>query len=152
MVRSPRIQLHTDLWPIVRCILQGELTDADYEELFQSFERLWQRREQFFLIIDIRQSANSTPRRRQLIGDWMKENRALIQRYSLGSAVIVDSAILRGALTAINWIAQPETPSDYVRNWEEAAKKALLALEKHQLLTDALRAQVQGRGLNPHSS
>lgn len=133
----------TTFWPVVRCTPRGDMTDADYQTLFREFQKLWDKGDKFFVITDTRHSSNASAKQRQLIGDWMKANSASIRRTSLGSVVIVESAIVRGALTAINWIAQPDLQNDYVKSWEQALELALKALEKAGLLTDALRARLK---------
>lgn len=137
------IEFDTSLWPIVRSTPRGLVTDEHYEQMFREYEKLWKKGEKFLSINDTRFSSSGTPRQRQLIGDWMKRSQANIKHYSLGSVVIVDSTIIRGALTAIGWIAQPDIQSIYVKNWEQAVQAVTKLLEAQGLMTDTLRAKLR---------
>ncbi len=119
-----RIDVDISAWPVVLITPRGEASDAQYMEMFRTIEDLWRRKEKFLAITDTRFTSVGSARQRQLIGDWMKKHESLTNQYSLGSIIILSSAIVRGALTAINWIAQPRTPSIYVATPEEAYDRA----------------------------
>lgn len=130
------IEVDSTSWPVVLVRPRGELTEAHYREMFRAIEALWARKEKFLTITDTRRSAVGSARERQLIGDWMKAREELTNSYSLGSIIIVSSSIVRGAMTAINWIAQPKIPSHYVSTPREAAEHARKLLLSSGLRTD----------------
>ena len=137
------IEVDLSLWPVVRIVPRGLLADDDLRFMFSSFDALWKKEQQFFAITDTRFAQNISARQRQMIGEWMKLNKAPMKKSSLGSVVIVESAIIRGALTAIGWLAQTDPPSEYLKNWEEAMASAVRSLEKHGLMTDNLRSKLK---------
>jgi hypothetical protein len=128
-----RIDIDTSLWPVVRVTPYGNLTDADYEAMFKSFDTLWRRRERMLSLTDTRKSGNATPKQRQMIGEWLKTNTNTMERYSLGSVVLVESTLVRGALTAIDWISGSKIRSEYVGNWNQAVDKVKELLIKQGL-------------------
>lgn len=50
---------------------------------------------------------------RQLTATWIKERQARLKRLNKGDAIYVPSSLLRGALTAIDWLAPPPSPRHY---------------------------------------
>ncbi len=141
-----RIDVDTSLFPIVRVTPLGTLTDEDYENMFRQVEALWRRGERFMTITDTRKSGTATARQRTLIGEWMKKNAALTERWSMGSIIIVESTIVRGALTAIEWVAQPRVKSDYVGNWEQAVEKARGILARNGMPGDVILSKLRHAG------
>ncbi len=137
------ISIDATSWPIVTFILRGAISDDEFERLFVEVEKYWRRGDRFLTITDTRGASNASARQRQRIGEWMKENQASIQQTSIGSIVILQSVIARGALTAINWIAQPELPSEYAKDWVQASEMATRMLDRHDMLTDKLRRALQ---------
>jgi len=137
------ISIDVTSWPIVGFTLRGAITDDEFERLFVEVEKYWRRGDRFLTITDTRAAANASARQRQRIGEWMKENQASIRQTSIGSIVILQSVIVRGALTAINWIAQPELPPEYAKDWAQASELATRMLERHDMLTDKLRLRLQ---------
>lgn len=129
-----RIVVDTSCWPVVLVIPRGEVPDDRYREMFSTFDTLWARKERFLTITDTRHSTQTSARQRQLIAEWMKSKEEQTLTYSLGSIIIISSAIVRGALTAINWIVQPRLASVYVSNTAEAVDQA-----KSMLLSGGLR-------------
>ena len=119
-----RIEVDISSWPVVVVTPHGEASDAQYMEMFRTIEGLWKRQEKFLTITDTRFSSVGSARQRQLIGDWMKKHEESTNKYSLGSIIIISSALVRGAMTAINWIAQPRIQSIYVGTPEEAYDQA----------------------------
>jgi len=142
MPSSNGIEIDVSLWPVVRCTPRGRVADGDYEAMFARFEKLWAKGDRFFTITDTRFSDRGTALQRQLIGEWMKKNAATIKRHSLGSIVIVESALVRGALTAIGWVAQTDLQSSYVKDWAQASRLAIEGLERAGALNDSLRARL----------
>lgn len=123
-MRETRIEVDTSAWPVVFITPRGAASDAQYLEMFRTIEGLWKREEKFLTITDTRFTSVGDARQRQLIGDWVKKNDELASKYSLGSIIILASALVRGAMTAINWIAQPRNPSIYVGSPDEAYDRA----------------------------
>jgi hypothetical protein len=130
------VEVDSASWPIVLVRPRGELSELQYQQMFRAIEALWARKEKFLTITDTRRSGAGSARQRQLIGDWMKTHEEQSNLYSMGSIIIVSSAVVRGAMTAINWIAQPKVPSHFVSSPREAAEHARKFLLASGLRTD----------------
>jgi hypothetical protein len=65
---------------------------------------------------------------RRRIAEWSKAQEDRTRAYHLGTAMIVRSAVVRGALTAINWLSRPITPQPVYTDPREGAEWCLGAL------------------------
>lgn len=142
------LEINTSLWPIVITTPRGEVTDADFQRLFATFDVFWKRGEQFVTISDTSVIGTVSAKQRQMVGEWLKQNRASIEKLSIGAVLVVESALMRGAMTAIGWVSQSPLDMTYVKNWEQATDAALGLLEKSYLPTAGLRPRLleAGRG------
>src|SRR6185312_5257775 len=57
---------------------------------------------------------------RARVAEWARSVSGVVALYSLGHAVIVSSALVRGALTAIGWVHRSPAPERYVATAREA--------------------------------
>jgi hypothetical protein len=97
--------------PLVVVTSTGESSNEDYDAYLERLTALVRRRQRYAIVFDARRSARPTPRQRQKQADWMQANSSAIRSYNVGIAFVIDSAIVRGALTAILWLQ--ETPSPH---------------------------------------
>jgi hypothetical protein len=103
------IDLDLSSWPIVVTRPRGgvlqdhELTD--YIERFRT--EIKRRTGRYVSILDLRDSPTLTPVQRRTISNGMDEDRAST-RQCVGAAMVFESAIMRGLLTAILWLRQPK--------------------------------------------
>lgn len=96
----------------------------------------------FVTVSNMTSSRDVSARQRQMVGEWLKKNKTSIQRYSAGGVLIVDSALLRGALTAIGWVYQAPLDMSYVKDWTEATDTALARLAKVGISEPGLRTRM----------
>ncbi len=69
--------------------------------------------------------ASHTADQRRLWADWTAESmEADVLKTTKASVILLDSALLRGALTALNWITPPEVPQHVCGATEEAVRRA----------------------------
>ncbi|HSC87394.1 MAG TPA: hypothetical protein VLC09_09005 [Polyangiaceae bacterium] len=136
------LELDTSLWPIVVSTPHGAISDGDLQRLFDTFDSFWKRGEMFVTVSNMTSSRDVSARQRQMVGEWLKKNKTSIQRYSAGGVLIVDSALLRGALTAIGWVYQAPLDMSYVKDWTEATDTALARLAKVGISEPGLRARM----------
>jgi hypothetical protein len=97
-------------------------------------------------LTDTRKSGNATPKQRQMIGEWLKANANTMESNSLGSVVLVESTLVRGALTAIDWVSGSRIRSEYVGNWNQAVDKVKELLVKHGLPYEDLTMKLRQAG------
>ena len=103
------IDLDLNAWPIVVTRPRGgvlqdhELTD--YLERFRA--EISRRRGVYVSVLDLRESPTLTPTQRRTISNGMDEDIAS-HKQCVGAALIFESAMMRGLLTAILWVRQPK--------------------------------------------
>ncbi|NUP11924.1 MAG: hypothetical protein HOW73_38245 [Polyangiaceae bacterium] len=118
---TPPIEFETRYFPLVVVVLHGLPTDSEYQWMFIEWERIYARREKFLALTDARNVTDrAPPKQRAMLADWTRKTEPLLLPYSCGSAIIVESAWVRGALTAIHWLHKPKVPQAYFTKVPEA--------------------------------
>jgi hypothetical protein len=101
----------TEHWPIVVLTCGETTTDEEQEAMFRDWEKVFARREPYACITDTRKVCDpGTAKSRARVAEWSKSVAPEVKRYSLGHALVVNSALVRGALTAINWVHKTPVP------------------------------------------
>lgn len=110
-----RITLKTSDWPIVLTTVEGDIDESNLVPYFAEFQsRVLARAQLFSSIVDAtRITSAPSARVRRLIADWEVEHGAVGERYNVGVAIVTTSALVRGAMTAIQWISPPRVPTTY---------------------------------------
>lgn len=124
------IEIDDSRWPLVTARFEGTATDAEFDAYLARMGELITRGKVMCLILDAR-AAGSTPaiqRRKQ--ADWMKRYERELRTQSAGTAFVITSAIVRGALTAILWVQPIPNEHTVVATIEEAERWALAQLAK----------------------
>lgn len=120
----------TDLkrWPLVVTTLSGIVSLDDTERLAKAHMDLLERRELHASVFDAtRVSAVPDAVVRKRMGDFVTESAELSLVSTVCSGLVIPSAILRGALTAIHWIGRPVVP---VRSFETRAEAVSWCIEE----------------------
>jgi hypothetical protein len=134
-------EFHEDLLPISLLITKRTLVTNDVEGVFDYYRGLCRRGIKFVAISDVR-AARSMPdaKTRQRFGEGARRFSHESKLWSLGSGVILESNLIRGALIAIDWIARPETPTAYFESLRDSIDWAISKLEMaHIPITPAIR-------------
>lgn len=106
----PGIDIDLDHFPLVWITNHAGTTDADYVTLLGTISKLIDRGEKFVVITEATDFAFPGPSQRKLISDWMPTVKGRMNRCSLGTAMVLQNALQRGSITALNWIARPDVP------------------------------------------
>jgi hypothetical protein len=117
------IVLDLTLFPVVFSSLPPQFADHDVDRYFDAFRELHEREEPFLHISDLRHAAamsSSTMRKKAAL--FMEDERERSERLCRGSVQIADSAITRGAMTAIWWLSPPPYPHATAASLEEAVQ------------------------------
>lgn len=103
------IDLDISSWPIVVTRPRGGvLQDHELTDYLERFRvEIGKRLGMYVSVLDLRESPTLTPTQRRTISNGMDNDNAS-QRQCVGAALIFESAIMRGVLTAILWIKQPK--------------------------------------------
>jgi hypothetical protein len=92
----------------------SECSRAGLSQLFEGFEVQFARKQQYAVIIDasrITQAPDAAWRRE--LNDWQSAHAAETRRCNVGAALLITSPMVRGVMTAIEWLYPPITPRTY---------------------------------------
>jgi hypothetical protein len=102
-----------DLWPLVIIQAPAHSTFESIEYFCERQGDLFKRRERFATINDMtRMRGLLDARCRKHLADWTKAHDGEIRRWHVASANIVESALIRGVITAVHWFAKPPSPQE----------------------------------------
>lgn len=113
------IQIDESRWPLVLITFQGVPSDEVFDEYLAGMRRLLDKKEKHVYLLDGRKGGLLSREQRIKQGRWLKENKEDIVLYSLGAAVVLNSAVLRFVLTTIFLIQSPLAPQVVVSTMEE---------------------------------
>lgn len=98
-------------WPLVVVDWVGEVTFEEIDHHFDGMRALVERREPFVVVVDMKAVEGQTARHRQHGGQRLRELGDLASGVVIAAAHVVRSRLVRGALTAVYWIASPPFPT-----------------------------------------
>jgi hypothetical protein len=96
--------------PLLLVTFEGAATDAEFEAYLAAMSALLERRMITATVLDARRASGAGAAQRRRQAEWMKEHAALMRQYSAGTAFVIESALVRGVLTAILWLQPMESP------------------------------------------
>lgn len=83
--------------------------EIDQDSFYVELDRLLAKGERFATLHDLRGTRPDAKRRRRFT-DWASANEATLKARLAAHAVVVDSAFLRGIITAVLWMTAPPCP------------------------------------------
>lgn len=107
-------------WPVILLTAKGNLTAADGERHLREYRQLLDRNQKFAVICDARETTAAEAKLRKDYAEFLKVNRDDLNRLCKGTAFVISSPLIRGALTAIMWMATMPYPYDIFGSIEEA--------------------------------
>jgi hypothetical protein len=127
---APRYEFREELLPICLLHTRETLQAADVDGIFAHYRSLCERRIRFVAISDVRAALKlpdaATCQRFGEESDRLSEQ---LERWSLGGGVVLESALIRGALAAIEWLYHPRRPTAYFHDMHGAVSWAIRKLE-----------------------
>jgi RecJ-like exonuclease len=142
----------TDLWPLILMEFpERKLSDDALRGGLQAIEDLLDEarkaREKTYQVTDLTRMHELAPAsQRKYAGEWMKRTHALQRTASIGGANVTPSTIVRGLVTAINWIQPAPTPTIFVATRKEAFALAAKAFDDASVrLRPEVRLRLVGR-------
>jgi hypothetical protein len=114
------IEVNVERWPLVVVVFDGTPTQRDFDAFLGATLGILHRKQKHAYIVDARKGTMLPREMRQQQGEWLKTHKALIQSYSLGSAVVLKSSVLRFVLATIYLIQPPVSPTENFTTIEEA--------------------------------
>lgn len=115
------MDLDTGYYPILFLTIGSKYEVEDLRAFQAEMQPIFARRQKYVLIV--KTSPNSylpDAKMRKAVVEWWKSMADDQARWNLGTAVIVASAPIRGALTALSWLFTSPTPQVFVSNADEA--------------------------------
>ncbi len=94
---------------------------SHFVELEAAFLELYARRERLCFLADLQSLDRPDAAARKRAAEMEAKLDESSRRYSIGNVMIVRSAIVRGALTAVRWFHAASAPEFYVSSYSEAA-------------------------------
>lgn len=105
---------------IAWALLPRRSDDHELDELLRAFDAELELEERAVLVLDTRDAAVMTRAQRHRIADHLKEKSDDIRRHFVGVCAIVPSALARGTVSAILWLAPPGVPTKLFDTEDEA--------------------------------
>lgn len=90
------------------------MDDEDVDRMLADFTALLERRERFVALLDCRDMRMpANPKQRKRLADWQTQPETYegTRTHLRASAVLVRSAVVRGAATAVMWLFPPPAPT-----------------------------------------
>lgn len=135
-----------DVYPLIQITLPPELDAEAVRAMYRDLEEVRRRPGHYVTMVDTR----ALPRMpdavaRRALADGGESIGEHAQQFSLGTALIVQSELVRRALTAFNWIRHDrfKLPEVYVSNEAEACAWSVRQLDSKGATTATVRAFVR---------
>lgn len=130
---SGRLQLYVEKWPLVLLVLADGASKQEYAEFLDAMTKQVESMHMPFVTVTDMRRVHSVPQAdtRKHIAEWMASTAKTTR--AVGAVVILDNAIMRGALTALYWLFTPPTPQGVAKDWREAHTWALGQLRKNHV-------------------
>jgi len=119
------------MWPLVLITMPPVTTPADIEYMQRCYEHVFSAPVRHALIVDaspIVRVPDATLRRQMKA--FEDSRRAVIHVKNIGSAIIIQNALVRGAYTALRWISPQPAPNKAFATVEDAARWCVQGIEE----------------------
>jgi hypothetical protein len=118
------IELDLESWPLVTVCPRGRPGEEQMRQFLADYREMEdQRAEPYVLVLDLRYCDKISPAQRKMLTDDMAEPGE--DSHCKAMAMIFESKILRGILTAIFWVRRPPYPLSVFNDSKEANAWAL---------------------------
>ena len=111
-------------------MVEGVIERPELEPLEREVGALYAKKERFATLVEtsgIRAMPDAATRKR--LADWQNATRGDIGRYNVMTATVVSSTLVRGAMTAMNWVFRPPNPQLAVASFDEGLDACVRGLQ-----------------------
>lgn len=118
------------MWPMVVIGMPPVIVDEDIAYMCECYDHIFAAPARHALIVDttrITRVPQATMRRQ--LKDFEDSNRPIIRKKNIGSAIIIQSALVRGAYTALRWMSPQPAPNKAFSSMEAAARWCVEGIE-----------------------
>jgi hypothetical protein len=128
-VSGPKIIIDKSRFPLVTHTMCEGYGREDLEHMFREYDRLLAGEQRYALVIHFPLSVQMLMAAdRKLIADWWIPQRQRVAAMNIMYAIVLESPLLRGGLTALLWVIQPGNPHKVAATVEEGTSLAVEAL------------------------
>ncbi len=139
--------LDDTLFPFVRGVYFRSPTVGDLDLVEQYFDRILGRCRPFVNISDLRDMSMLDAKARKRSAEIAAKYREAERKYAMGSVIVVRSVVIRGAWTAIRWLAPSASPEYIVPSCRSGVEKVREIFEQSGLeLTPEIMRQLEVTG------
>ncbi|MBX3246854.1 MAG: hypothetical protein KF901_06715 [Myxococcales bacterium] len=97
-------------FPLVVVTLPKVWTETEWDTYLAQMRRFPARRRAYVTLTDARGAGTPSAAQRRRAAEVMAEDAETSRAYNVANALVFDSAILRGMVTAITWLTPPPVP------------------------------------------
>ncbi len=133
----------TDLahWPIVIMTAPARaLSDLEFKAYLAWVEKyVTCHGETYAIVNDVRYAPAPSAAQRRLVAEQMERLKLVTKRHCAGNAMVFQSQLMRGIMTAIFWMAQPDYPTKVFATVDQAIAwcEVQLGREQHRRAVEA---------------
>lgn len=130
MLSDDRLTTDESLWPIVIHETVGVPPESDVIRMLARSDACLARREKYIVIFDSSRAGSTPGYLRDASIRWLKDNRGELERWCLGSALVVRSPALRFLMSTVLLMTSHTVPQevfptfDKAMDWAEAKLRA----------------------------
>jgi hypothetical protein len=111
-------------WPLITIRYAAQVDERDFDQLLalldQNIQRTVRMRQKTAVIYDSRSGWSAPPAIRKKQADWMKKHADITRTNCVAIAFVMNSAVVRGVLTAVLWLSDMPTAYRVVGTVSEA--------------------------------
>jgi hypothetical protein len=117
------IEVDDSRWPLVVIRWpEAKITDADVDAFLATSRGHLARKERFVSLHDGVRATGLDGKQRKVMADHVTAHRDALARWHVAAAIVVASPVLRGVITAVNWLAPPPFPQQTFATLEEGER------------------------------
>jgi hypothetical protein len=133
-VHSPKVVIDTSRFPLIVERFHRGVTDQDVDYMIRQFELLFHGGRRYALLVYCDPDAVvMSAAQRKRVSQWYRDCAEQVKRINVATAVVLESQLVRGAMTALNWLVEPVVQQKNVPNVREGLIYCIGALEAAKL-------------------
>ena len=130
LARHEGIRLDTSNWPILVLTPMDNISDQSIQDFMERyFAMVDAKKEHYALIVDLRQKTNMSRKHLKFHADELNKNKEFAEGYNAGTALIVNSPVIRGIMMSVFWLFSPKHPTNDFKTMEQAVSWAKTRLD-----------------------
>jgi hypothetical protein len=134
--RSPNggFVLDDRAFPLVEVTQFDGHDESDWIWVLAQYERLFAQQERYVLLVDASGLTQTVPpKTRKIVGDWIRANLSRCITWNVGASVLMQSGLIRGAFTALMWLARPPVPLEFPATYAAGLAWCIARLERESI-------------------